>query len=116
MLLQNAPTALNRVVFAVIRWKVHQLDFQIADVGKLDQTPGDRANEQVTYQVNQERNAYNTAGSALAMTWNILCAFQMAYLYYLWFVGPIIAALWVYPMKELRDAMTAVEQFSPMKR
>lgn len=70
----------------------------------LDNVPKDRANEQVSDVVNAQRNSYNTMNSALAMTWNILCAFQMAYLYYLWFVGPVIAALWVYPMKELRDA------------
>ena len=72
--------------------------------GKLDMTPGDRTNEQVPYYVNAQRNSYNTVNSALAMTWNILCAFQMCYLYYLWFVGPVIAALWVYPMQQLRDA------------
>jgi protease I len=74
---------------------------------KLSEVPEDRANEMVPHVVNAQRNSYNTANSALAMTWNILCAFQMAYLYYLWFVGPIIAALWVYPMKELRDAFPA---------
>jgi hypothetical protein len=71
---------------------------------KLNVVPADRANEQVKYSVNAQRNAYNTANAALAMAWNILCAFQMAYLYYLWFVGPVVAALWVYPMKQLRDA------------
>lgn len=71
---------------------------------KLNIVPADRANEQVKYSVNAQRNAYNTANAALAMAWNILCAFQMAYLYYLWFVGPVVAALWVYPMKQLRDA------------
>src|SRR5262249_9560307 len=34
----------------------------------------------------------------------ILCAFQMAYLYYLWCMGPIAAALWVWPMERLRQA------------
>lgn len=70
----------------------------------LNIVPPDRANEQVKYSVNAQRSAYNQANAALAMTWNILCAFQMAYLYYLWFVGPVVAALWVYPMKQLRDA------------
>ncbi len=64
----------------------------------------DKANEQVPYAVNAQRAAYNGAGAALAMTWNILCAFQMCYLYYLWFVGPIMAALWVYPVSQLRSA------------
>lgn len=64
----------------------------------------DKANEKVPYSVNAQRAAYNGAGAALAMTWNILCAFQMCYLYYLWFVGPIMAALWVYPVTQLRSA------------
>jgi hypothetical protein len=43
--------------------------------------------------------------AALTAAWNILCAFQMAYLAYLFFVGPIVAALWVWPMKQFRDAL-----------
>src|SRR6185503_10658206 len=66
--------------------------------------PADKANENVPYAVNAQRAAYNGAGAAMAMTWNILCAFQMCYLYYLWFVGPIMAALWVYPVYQLRQA------------
>jgi hypothetical protein len=67
--------------------------------------PQDRANEMVPYLVNSQRNAYNTANAALAMSWNVMCAFQQAYLYYLWFAGPIVAALWVYPMGQLRSAL-----------
>ncbi len=66
--------------------------------------PADKANEAVPYAVNAQRAAYNGAGAAMATTWNILCAFQMCYLYYLWFVGPIMAALWVYPVAQLRSA------------
>jgi hypothetical protein len=47
----------------------------------------------------------NTGNSTLAMTWNVLCAFQTAYLYYLWCMGPIVAALWVWPMQQLRNAL-----------
>ncbi|CAN5313431.1 hypothetical protein BH10CYA1_BH10CYA1_64570 [soil metagenome] len=36
--------------------------------------------------------------------WTLLCAFQMAYFYYLFLVGPIMAALWVWPVKQLREA------------
>lgn len=68
------------------------------------QAPASKANEKVPYAVNSQRAGYNGMGAALAMTWNILCAFQMCYLYYLWFVGPIMAALWVWPVKQLRDA------------
>lgn len=70
----------------------------------LYEAPAQKANEKVPYAVNSQRAAYNGMGSALAMTWNILCAFQMCYLYYLWFVGPIMAALWVWPVKQLREA------------
>jgi hypothetical protein len=66
--------------------------------------PRDRAAETVPYYVNEQRVAYNQANAAFAMAWTLLCAFQIAYLYYLWFVGPVVAALWVYPMKQLRDA------------
>lgn len=67
--------------------------------------PEDRAAETVPYYVNEQRVAYNQANAAFAMAWTLLCAFQIAYLYYLWFVGPVVAALWVYPMKQLRDAL-----------
>ncbi len=40
----------------------------------------------------------------LTLTWDVLCAFQMAYLLYLFFVGPIMAGLWVWPMAQLRSA------------
>jgi hypothetical protein len=47
----------------------------------------------------------NSGNATLAMTWNVLCAFQTAYLYYLWCMGPIVAALWVWPMQQLRNAL-----------
>lgn len=93
----------NNTPFAELEGKM--INIKLTDpCAKLNIVPADRANEQVKYSVNAQRNAYNTANAALAMAWNILCAFQMAYLYYLWFVGPVVAALWVYPMKQLRDA------------
>jgi hypothetical protein len=63
-----------------------------------------RANELVPYYVNTQRALFNGMNAALTTTWTILCAFQMVYLTYLWFVGPIVAALWVWPIKQLRDA------------
>lgn len=36
--------------------------------------------------------------------WDLLCAFQLVYLHYLFLVGPIMAAVWVYPIKQLREA------------
>lgn len=93
---------------AFAKFETKNLEVALRDpCAKLNKAPKDRSNELVPYVVNAQRNSYNTGNAALAMTWNVLCAFQMAYLYYLWFVGPVIAALWVYPMKELRDAFPA---------
>ncbi|HEY9679464.1 MAG TPA: hypothetical protein V6C76_15760 [Drouetiella sp.] len=47
----------------------------------------------------------NGANVGLTGTWNVMCAFQMAFLYYLWCMGPIAAALWVWPMQRLRGAL-----------
>lgn len=66
--------------------------------------PKTTADEQETSDMTTNRLAMNGANAALAMTWNIMCAFQMAYLYYLWCMGPIAAALWVWPMERLRSA------------
>ncbi|MBX9952197.1 MAG: hypothetical protein K2Y39_23690 [Candidatus Obscuribacterales bacterium] len=51
-----------------------------------------------------KRLMLNTTNAGLDTTWAILCAFQMAFMYYLFFVGPIMAALWVWPTKLLREA------------
>jgi hypothetical protein len=66
--------------------------------------PPDRNNDNVPYMVNEQRLAYNQANAAFSMAWVILCAVQQGYLYYLYFVGPVVAALWVFPSKQLRDA------------
>ncbi len=47
------------------------------------------------------------ANAALTAGWNVLCAFQMAYLAYLFFVGPVVAALWVWPISQFRQALPA---------
>ena len=51
------------------------------------------------------RLALNGTNTALTATWNILCAFQEAFLFYLFCMGPIAAALWVWPVKGLRSAL-----------
>jgi len=51
-----------------------------------------------------QRAVVNGMNGGLAATWNVLCAFQMAYLYYLFCIGPIVAALWVWPTQQLRNA------------
>jgi hypothetical protein len=50
------------------------------------------------------RLLFNTTLSSLGLTWNIYCAFQMVFLYYLWCMGPIASALWVWPIARLRNA------------
>jgi hypothetical protein len=47
----------------------------------------------------------NGTNCTLTLMWNTLCAFQMAFLYYLWCMGPIAAALWVWPLQKLRGAL-----------
>lgn len=36
--------------------------------------------------------------------WTICCAFQTAFFYYLFFIGPVFAGLWVWPLKVFRDS------------
>ncbi|HEY9718348.1 MAG TPA: hypothetical protein V6C69_12820 [Trichormus sp.] len=43
--------------------------------------------------------------AALTTAWNVLCAFQMVYLIYLFLVGPVIAGLWVWPTRQLQEAL-----------
>lgn len=45
-----------------------------------------------------------TGNAGLTATWNVLCAFQMAYLFYLFFVGPVVAGLWAWPITVFRAA------------
>lgn len=71
----------------------------------INMVPMDRADEALGSEVIAARTAMFGTNAMLAGTWNVLCGFQMAYLYYLWFVGPIAAALWVWPMGQLRSAL-----------
>ncbi len=67
--------------------------------------PKERAAEAATFLSTGQRAMQNSSNAALSMAWNILCAFQMVFLMYLWFVGPVVAALWVYPAGQLRGAL-----------
>lgn len=67
--------------------------------------PPERTAERSTFLSTGQRGAQNAANAALATAWNILCAFQVVFLMYLWFVGPVVAALWVYPAAQLRGAL-----------
>jgi len=46
-----------------------------------------------------------TANAGICAGWACLTAFQMAFFYYLYLVGPIMAALWAWPMKTFKDAL-----------
>lgn len=71
----------------------------------INKAPRDRVDEAVSSGVVATRLLSNSVNAGLTATWNILCAFMMAYLMYLFFVGPVVAGLWVWPMKQLRDAL-----------
>lgn len=45
-----------------------------------------------------------STNAATCTGWSICCAFQTAFFYYLFFVGPVFAGLWVWPMKVFRDS------------
>jgi hypothetical protein len=51
------------------------------------------------------RMIVNLAAATMGTTWLILCSFQVVFLYYLWCMGPIVAALWVWPINAFRSAL-----------
>jgi len=65
----------------------------------------DLADETTPVLMNISRVAVNVANVGLAGTWNVMCAFQLAYLHYLFLMGPIVAALWVWPIDAFRKAL-----------
>jgi hypothetical protein len=62
-------------------------------------------NEEASIQRALNRMGMNMSLMSLSMSWNIMCAFQIVYLYYLWCMGPIVAALWVWPMDYFQKAL-----------
>jgi hypothetical protein len=74
------------------------------DQGQRQADP-DRTNEAMPAGAAMVRFAAFGMNSALTATWNILCAFQQAYLCYLFLVGPIACALWVWPIDGFQQAM-----------
>ena len=61
--------------------------------------------EDVTYTKSLTRIFFNSIVNAQGLTWDLACTFQCVYLYYLWCMGPIAAALWVWPVASLRAAL-----------
>jgi hypothetical protein len=45
-----------------------------------------------------------TANAGICAGWGMLTAFQMAFFYYLYFAGPIMAALWAWPTQTFKNA------------
>ncbi len=70
----------------------------------LNMVPANRDDASAQSPTVAARAMLMTTNAAMTTGWSILCAFQMAFFYYLFFVGPVMAALWVWPMKFLRDA------------
>jgi len=50
------------------------------------------------------RSVLFSTNAAANTGWTICCAFQTAFFYYLFFIGPVFAGLWVWPMKVFRDS------------
>jgi hypothetical protein len=90
--------------FAKLEGKLLGIKYEDPEAG-IYIAPPDRAYETVPWDVIISRLAYNELNAGLAFAWAIMCCVQECYLYYLWFVGPVVAALWVYPNKMLRQAL-----------
>ncbi len=93
----------NKTAFAQFEGKM--LENKIEDpIANIYEAPGDRTDEALPSSVIAAKTMFNSTNATFMVAWNILCAFQMVYFYYLWFVGPITAALWAWPIKGLRNA------------
>lgn len=73
----------------------------------LNEVPANRDDGTMSQGSLGMRMAMFMSNAGINTAWSILTAFQMAFMYYLFFVGPIMAALWVWPMKLFRDAFPA---------
>ncbi|MBX9877830.1 MAG: hypothetical protein K2Y22_05175 [Candidatus Obscuribacterales bacterium] len=89
-------------------WTDHEresYDIYGPDPCKGGSNVNDLADETTPVLMNISRVAVNIANVGLAGTWNVMCAFQLAYLHYLFLMGPIVAALWVWPIDTFRKAL-----------
>jgi len=101
---QGKPLLGGNTPFAQFEGMMMENSIQDPCLG-INQAPPAGANENMSTGMSATRLMMNGSNASLAAAWNILCAFQLAYLYYLWCVGPIMAALWVYPLRTLRNAL-----------
>lgn len=73
----------------------------------LNEVPANRDDNTMSQASLGMRMAMNMSNAGINTAWSILTAFQMAFMYYLFFVGPIMAALWTWPLKIFKDAFPA---------
>jgi hypothetical protein len=101
---QMTPLLHGTTPFA--RYEGAMLENSIEDPSaKVKQAPPERTDEALSSGAVASRLMMSASNAGLTGIWNILCAFQTAYMYYLWFVGPVVAGLWVWPIKSLRQAL-----------
>jgi hypothetical protein len=88
------------------RYEGTMLENSLEDpAANIKQAPPERTDEAMSSGSVASRLMMSVSNAGLTGIWNILCAFQTAYMYYLWFVGPVVAGLWVWPIKSLREAL-----------
>ena len=95
--LPNGPTAWDP--YEALSLNVRKYD----PCAKIDQTMVKDERQRDIKKIT--RLMMNGANVGMSGTWNVMCAFQMAFLYYLWCMGPIAAALWVWPLGRMRGAL-----------
>lgn len=69
----------------------------------LEDVPATRDDASMPASAVATRVSLNVLNAGITTVWIVLCAFQTAMFYYLFFVGPVMAALWVWPVKQMRD-------------
>jgi hypothetical protein len=62
-------------------------------------------NERMSSARATNRMILNLMNATMGTGWLIMCAFQVVFLLYLFVMGPIVAALWVWPITPLRQAL-----------
>lgn len=69
----------------------------------LEDVPVNRDDASMPASAVASRLVLNVFNAGITTVWMILCAFQTAMFYYLFFIGPIMAALWVWPLRQMRE-------------
>ncbi len=98
---QEQPTSNGQTVWAVFEGLTLVTELRDPCAGTDNVQVKD---EDVTNTKALTRIFFNGVVNSLGMAWDLACTFQMVYLYYLWCMGPVAAALWVWPVASLRAA------------